>query len=124
MQTSIAATLAAAFSRHAERIALYEGERAWNYPELDVQAGRLAAGLAQAGIAAGDRVAFLLTNRAELVLLYLACFRLGAVAVPLNVRLTGPELAYVLNHSGARLVGLTTPDELRDLITQKQPFRP
>ena len=118
MQTSIAATLAAAFSRHAERIALYEGERAWLYHELDVQAGRLAAGLAQAGIAAGDRVAFLLTNRVELVLLYLACFRLGAVAVPLNVRLTGPELAYVLNHSGARLV-VTQPDLYPALATAR-----
>ena len=40
--------------------------------------------------------------------------------LPAQFRLLATDLA----HSGARLVGLTTPDELRDLITQKQPFRP
>src|SRR5207247_7501110 len=39
----------------------------------------------------------------EIVLCYYACFKIGAVAVPLNVRLKGPELEYVLHHSGARL---------------------
>ena len=37
------------------------------------------------------------------ILGYEACFRVGAIAVPLNTRMKGPELQYVLNHSGARL---------------------
>src|SRR5438128_2562108 len=55
------------------------------------------------GLGAGDRVALHFTNGLEIVLGYYACFKIGAVAVPLNVRLKGPELEYVLHHCGARL---------------------
>lgn len=101
---SIATLLAHARDRYPERIALTFGDRRWSYRDLDETVERLALSLAAAGMVAGDRIAFLLTNCPELVYLYLACFKCGAIAVPLNVRLTGPELSYVLNHSGARLV--------------------
>ena len=104
MNDSPAALFDASRRIHADRTALIFGDRRWSYRELDELAGRLAGALHTAGIGPGDRVAFLLPNCPELVLLYLACFRRGAVAVPLNIRLTGAELAYVLNHSGARLV--------------------
>jgi long-chain acyl-CoA synthetase len=104
MNDSPSALFDASRRLHADRTALIFGDRRWSYHDLDELAGRLAGALDAAGIGAGDRVAFLLPNCPELVLLYLACFRLGAVAVPLNIRLTGAELAYVLNHSGARLV--------------------
>src|SRR6185436_7081644 len=64
---------------------------------------RMAGRLLELGIRPGDRVALHLTNRPELVQSYYACFKIGAIAVPLNVRLKGSELEYVLNHSGARL---------------------
>jgi long-chain acyl-CoA synthetase len=101
---TLATLVSASCRRRPQHTALISGERRWTYQDLDDATDRLAAGLAAAGIGAGERVAWLLPNCSELVLLYLACFRLGAVAVPLNVRLTSPELSYALGHSGARLV--------------------
>ena len=101
---SLAAVFAESCHHHPYHTALVFGERHWSYRELDDITERLARSLATAGILAGDRVAFLLPNCPELVFMYLACFKLSAVAVPLNVRLTGSELSYVLNHSGGRLV--------------------
>lgn len=88
---------------HAERIALRFMDQAWTYAELDRISAALAAGLRASGARCGDRIGLLLPNGPELVWLYLACIRLGAIAVPLNIRLTGRELAHNLNHCGARL---------------------
>jgi long-chain acyl-CoA synthetase len=96
-------TLRQGRARHPEKPALLVEERHWTYAELDAITDRIAAGLMGLGIRPGDRVAMHFINSAELVLGYYACFKAGAVAVPLNVRLKGPELEYILNHCGARL---------------------
>ncbi len=75
-----------------------------DYQGLRDRAARVAAGLAARGIGAGDRVALLLDNRPEFVVTLFACLHLGAIAVPLGTRLQGPEIAYILDHCGARLV--------------------
>jgi long-chain acyl-CoA synthetase len=93
-----------AAARQPGKTALVFGDRSWTYEELDAIATRLAGGLQGAGIARGDRVALFLGNRPELVFSYYACFKLGAIAVPLNNRYKGPELAYVLGHAAARLL--------------------
>ena len=90
-------------SRHPDKPALIVEEQRWSYAELDAAIDRLAAGLVAFGIKVGDRVALHFTNGFEAVVTYQACFRTGAIAVPLNTRMKGPELQYVLNHSGARL---------------------
>jgi len=80
---------------------------------------RVAGALANLGVGRGDRVAWLGQNHpAALETLY-ACGQLGAVWVPVNARLTAPEAAYVLSHSGACAVVHgrdhgTLADELRD----------
>ncbi|MCM1983663.1 class I adenylate-forming enzyme family protein [Lyngbya confervoides] len=88
---------------YPHKIALIDTTQTWSYSELDVITDRLAKALMTFGLRPGDRVAFLLPNCPELVFLYFACFKLGAIAVPLNVRLKGGELAYILNHAQARL---------------------
>jgi long-chain acyl-CoA synthetase len=75
-----------------DRVAVIAGGETWTAGRLDEQSARLAAGLAQQGVTAGDRVALHFHNQPEAVLAYLACLRLGAVAMPLNTRLTTPEL--------------------------------
>ena len=90
-------------SRHPDKPALIVEEQRWSYAELDAAIDRLAAGLVAFGIKVGDRVALHFTNGFEAVVTYQACFRTGSIAVPLNTRMKGPELQYVLNHSGARL---------------------
>jgi len=84
--------------------ALVAGDVRWTYADLDDHAGRMAAGLAQRGVGPGDRVAMLLGNRIEFVTTLLATLRLGAIAVPMGTRLQAPEIAYIVQHSGARAI--------------------
>jgi acyl-CoA synthetase (AMP-forming)/AMP-acid ligase II len=90
--------------RFASRPALHDpaSGRRWTYAELWADAGRLAGGLRDAGVGAGDVVVFQLFNGPELALLWLAAQRLGAVASPINFRLSSGETAYVLDDSRPR----------------------
>ncbi|MCU1235793.1 MAG: hypothetical protein JWP63_3760 [Candidatus Solibacter sp.] len=74
-----------------------------SYEALDRSSDALARWLFHEGLAAGDRVAIHWCNSVELVTLYFACFKAGMIAVPMNNRLKPPEIAYVLQHSGAKL---------------------
>jgi len=65
---------------------------------------RHAAALQARGVGPGDRVALLAPNHDRLVRALFACWWLGAVACPLNVRWSAPELAYALSDSGASLL--------------------
>jgi len=96
------ALFAQTLSRHAADEALVCADRRITYAELDAIAARVAAGLARDGVRAGDRIAILCANESEFVFALLAAFRLGAIAVPINVREQKPELAYVLNQCKAR----------------------
>ncbi len=73
-----------------------------SYGELSAQAARLAQGLAALGLGCGGRLGILLPNSPQLVAVYHAALRLGAVAVMLNPLLSSQELAYQLEDSGAR----------------------
>ena len=90
--------------RFAARPALHDpaSGRRWTYAELWADVGRLAAGLADAGVGPGDVVVFQLYNCPEFALLWLAAQRLGAVASPINFRLSPGETAYVLDDSRPR----------------------
>jgi fatty-acyl-CoA synthase len=95
-------------ARHAhaipDRVALgFEG-RSITWAELHDRVRRVAAGLSQQGIGKGDRVAILMTNRPEFVEVTLAANAVGAIAVPINFRLAPDEAAFILGHSGAKLV--------------------
>jgi len=85
----------------------------WTYGDVAAQAERLAAGLAEIGVRAGDRVALLMANYAEFVPLAFAVWRLGATLIPLNFAFRANELGYVLKQSGAR--ALITMSEFRGL---------
>jgi fatty-acyl-CoA synthase len=76
----------------------------WTYAEFDRVCNRFAAGLARQGIGAGDRVAVLSRNSHAFAALRFALARLGAVLVPINFMLKAEEAAYILRHSGARLL--------------------
>src|SRR5512143_1847411 len=78
--------------------------RKFTYAELDRRSDRLAAALARLGIARGDRVALLAPNCAEYFELQFAASRLGAIMLPLNWRLTVPELEYILGDSSPKLL--------------------
>ncbi len=73
----------------------------WTWRELDDASERLAASYLRMGLKAGDRIASLMPNRCELVIHYLACFKSGLVATPLNYRYMAPEIDHALRVSGA-----------------------
>lgn len=89
--------------RHLAATAIQFGGQSWTYGEIEAEAGRLAAGLAQLGVRPGDRVAMQVRNRPEFVFLFFAIQRLAAVAVPIDPRLKGGEVGHVLADSGARV---------------------
>ena len=66
------------------------------YRELDERSDRLAAGLLDAGLVRGDRVATLTSTSPEHVVAFFACAKAGLILLPLNTRLAPPEVAYQL----------------------------
>jgi acyl-CoA synthetase (AMP-forming)/AMP-acid ligase II len=85
-----------------DEVALVSAERSLTWRELDEESARLAGGYRGLGLEAGDRLASLMPNRIDLVVHYLACFRAGLVATPLNYRYTAREIDHALTVSGAR----------------------
>lgn len=81
--------------------ALVDGAQRISYAALDDAVDRIAGNLAKLGVGKGDRVAILLGNRPEFLYLNLACARIGAIAVPMNIRQRRPENEYALGHCGA-----------------------
>jgi acyl-CoA synthetase (AMP-forming)/AMP-acid ligase II len=93
-----------AVQRNSDGEALICGQERLTYRALEERVALVAQGFALRGIGPGDRVALLLGNRTEFVVALLAAARIGAIAVPLNIREQKPELAYVLDHCGAALL--------------------
>jgi fatty-acyl-CoA synthase len=94
--------------RHPDKPAIVCGDTRWTYAEFEATCARLAGGLAQRGIAKGDRVAVLARNSHAFAALRFALARLGAVLVPINFMLKAEEAAYILRHAGARLLATDT----------------
>src|SRR6516165_9610283 len=101
------------------KVALIFEDKTYTYAELCGLTPCLAASLLERGINPGDRIAFLLPNCLQIVLCYYACFKIGAIAVPLNVRFRPELLQHVINHSGARVL-MSEPE----LFTQIEKIRP
>ncbi len=89
---------------HADAPALISMERQWTWAELERTTSGLAAHYLALGLKPGDRVASLMPNRIALIAHYLACFKAGLVATPLNYRYTPPEINHALEVSEASIV--------------------
>ena len=85
--------------------------RRYDYAALRGESGRVAAALRGLGVRAGDRVAVRVEKSAEAVLLYVACLRLGAAFVPVNVACSPNEVEYFLRDSKPR-VAVVAPADL------------
>ncbi|MBL6751103.1 MAG: long-chain fatty acid--CoA ligase, partial [Nevskia sp.] len=79
-------------------------KRALSYREFDRRIGRLAGWLRGAGVGRGDRAAILAQNCTDVFELQFACARLGAIFVPLNYRLTVPELSFIVGDAAPRVL--------------------
>lgn len=98
----------------ADRPALVFRGEAWTYRDLSRRANRVARALCALGVAQGQQVALLLPNRPELFEIFAAACRLGAAIVPIGIRLTAREVAYMVNHAEARV--LVFDSQLQDLV--------
>ena len=91
-------------ARYADRTLFACGGESWSFRGAAEIAGRTAGALQVAGVQPGERVAILCSNRPELMRVFLGCAWLGAIAVPINTAVKGPQLRYALANSGARLL--------------------
>lgn len=82
------------------RPALTFGPDSWSFAELQGEIVRFAEMLAAQGIVHGERVAYLGFNHSQFLIALFATARLGAIFVPLNFRLTGSEIAYMIDDCG------------------------
>jgi acyl-CoA synthetase (AMP-forming)/AMP-acid ligase II len=98
------AMLARAVARRPDGTALICGAAQVTWRALDRLVGQAAGGLASRGVGAGDRVAIVLENSIEFVVVLFAASRLGAISVPLNVRHQETENRHVLADCEASLV--------------------
>jgi acyl-CoA synthetase (AMP-forming)/AMP-acid ligase II len=80
-----------------DRIAVESAYRHLTWTELEAESSRLAAGYLSIGLQPGDRLASLMPNRVALAVHYLACFKAGLVATPLNYRYTAQEIDRALS---------------------------
>lgn len=87
--------------------------------EVVASVNMMSKGLMALGVGPQDKVAIISANRPEWTISELAILQLGAVAVPVYPTITEDEYAYVLNHSGAKVVFISQPDLLEKLNNVK-----
>jgi fatty-acyl-CoA synthase len=97
------------FKLHAARVfgsktAVICGEHRFTYREFNERCDRLSSALADLGLQTGDRVAYLSFNCHRLLEAYYGVPQLGAILLPLNIRLSCEELAYILGDAAPRIV--------------------
>jgi fatty-acyl-CoA synthase len=107
------------FARRARRLygdreAVVDGDRRWSYARFFERCDRWSAALQRMGVQPGDRVAYIAPNTHAQLESFYAVPQIGAVLVPVNYRLIADDFAYLLNHSGARVV-CAHPDYLESV---------
>ncbi len=108
--------------RDHDRVMLARREGEW-LPISSRQFYQSVAGVARAlrrlGVHKGDRISILSENRAEWVIADFASFQLGAVVVPIYSTLTAQQTAYILCDSGAKVVAVSTEQQLNKFLSIK-----
>ena len=86
----------------------------WEQARVEIE--EIALGLLDLGVQPGDRVAIFSENRPEWAIADLGILSAGAVTVPIYATLTGQEAEYILRHSGARVLFVSTPEMMGKVI--------
>ena len=89
---------------YADREAVVDGDLRLTYEDFFQRCDRWSTALRALGVKQGDRVAYIAPNTHAMLESFYAVPQLGAVLVPLNYRLIATDFAYLINHSGARVV--------------------
>ncbi len=96
------------------------GTATWRYGDLHARTLRVAGWLAAEGVGRGDRVALYMGNSVEFVIALFGIVRAGAVAVPIVAQSSRDEVAYIVDHSGAKGLVTTVEREAKALDVRKQ----
>ena len=112
---------------YAEREAVVDGDLRLTYEQFFERCDRWSLALRTLGVEQGDRVAYIAPNTHAMLESFYAVPQIGAVLVPLNYRLIASDFAYLINHSGARVVCvhsdyLAAVDSIRSEITDVKSF--
>jgi acyl-CoA synthetase (AMP-forming)/AMP-acid ligase II len=99
---TVAEVVAAQARLQPDKIGARDSQRALTYRQWDQRANQLANALRGLDLEQGDRVAVLAYNCVEWLEIYIGLARAGLVAVPINFRLVGPEIQYIVQHCEAR----------------------
>src|SRR5690242_20508298 len=105
-----------------ERSGARDLERAMTFRRWNERSCRLANALLGLGLRKGDRVTVLAYNKVEWAEIYAATAKAGLVVVPINFRLVGPEIAYIVENAGAS--ALIVDDELVGVLEAVRPDLP
>ncbi|NWG01572.1 MAG: long-chain fatty acid--CoA ligase [Syntrophaceae bacterium] len=106
------------FLQPNKRALIFE-DRPFTYQEVNQRTNQLCHFLLQLGIRKGDRVSVLLYNCYQYFEIFFALSKIGAILVPLNWRLAGPELEFIIKDSGSRM--LIFDDEFVDRVAFIRP---
>src|SRR5690348_6627005 len=106
---------------HGRREAVVDGDLRLTYEQFCDRCDRWSSALQRMGVKQGDRVAYIAPNTHAQLESFYAVPQLGAVLVPINYRLTADDFAYIISHSGSRVVCahsdyLAMVDSIRDQI--------
>lgn len=105
--------------RSPERTALVVlGEPELTYGALGQRLAATVHALRAAGVQQGDRVAYAASNRTEVIEVMAATLHLGGIFVPLNTRLSGPELRFIVGDAGAKVI--VADDAMATLLTPER----
>jgi acyl-CoA synthetase (AMP-forming)/AMP-acid ligase II len=107
-RVTIGDSLTQAAAARPGHIAVVDDDRRFSYAALNSYVNRLANGLAARGYRRHDALGIASGNSVEFLALYYACAKLGVVAVPINLGWRSDEVAYVVDHSGARGLAVET----------------
>ena len=112
---------------YADREAVVEGDLRLTYGQFFERCDRWSAALQRLGVGQGDRVAYIAPNVHAQLESYYSVLQIGATLVPVNYRLTADDFAYLIQHSGARVVCahsdyLDAVDSIRSQIPQVEHF--
>jgi fatty-acyl-CoA synthase len=87
-----------------DKVAIVHGEKRYTYKEFYQRVNRLASALKKRGVQKGDKVAFICPNIPPMLEAHFAVPMIGAALVAINIRLSAPEIAYIIDHSDSRAV--------------------
>ncbi len=99
-----------------QQVAFCDSSRNFTFPQTNLRVNRLANALAGLGVVKGDKVSCFMENSIEICELYLACAKLGAVINPINFRLVGPEVEYIVNNADAKV--MMVDDEFVPMVSE------